>query len=59
MSYFMALAYDFESMGTGHANETDLFLASWVEQQFGAHIKDEETKKEIADVCVNTHGSTA
>ncbi len=25
--------------------ETDLFLASWVEQQFGAHIKDEETKK--------------
>ena len=50
LSYFMALAYDFESMGTGHANETDLFLASWVEQQFGAHIKDEETKKEIADV---------
>lgn len=50
LSYFMALAYDFESMGTGHANQTDAFLASWVEQQFGAHIKEEETKKEIADV---------
>lgn len=50
LSYFMNLAYDFESMGTGHQNETDEFLASWVEEQFGAYIKEREVKKEIEDI---------
>lgn len=50
LSYFMDLAYDFESMGTGHRNETDQFLASWVEEQFGAYIKDRGIKKEIEDI---------
>lgn len=50
LSYFMALAYDFEGMGTGHPNETDAFLSAWVEEQFGAWVSDAETKNEIADI---------
>ncbi len=50
LSYFMELAYDFESMGTANPNQTDIFLARWVEEQFGAYIKDEDTKVVIADV---------
>ncbi len=50
LSYFMALAYDFESMGTAHPNQTDVFLKNWVEEQFGAYIKEENTKVVIADV---------
>ena len=48
LSYFMALAYDFESMGTGHANETDLFLASWVEQQFQRRRDEKRDRRRIA-----------
>lgn len=50
LSYFMELAYDFESMGTGHSNETDEFLAGWVNEQFGAYIKEKEVRKEIEDI---------
>lgn len=50
LSYFMKLAYDFESMGTEHKNETDAFLAAWVEEQFGAYIKEREIKREIEDI---------
>ncbi len=50
LSYFMALAYDFEAMGTAHPNETDRFLVDWVEEQFGAYIKEEDTKVAIADI---------
>nr|MBP3598766.1 glycosyl hydrolase 115 family protein [Eubacterium sp.] len=50
LSYFMELAYDFESMGTANPNQTDVFLAKWVEEQFGAYIKEENTKVVIADV---------
>ncbi len=50
LSYFMELAYDFEKMGTDHKNETDRFLADWVEEQFGAYIKEASVKTEIADV---------
>lgn len=50
LSYFMELAYDFEKMGTGHANETDQFLAAWVEEQFGAYVRGDEEKKVLADI---------
>lgn len=50
LSYFMELAYDFEAMGTEHRNETDRFLAGWVEEQFGAYVKEESVKTEIADI---------
>lgn len=47
LSYYMALAYDYESMGIQHANETDAFIEKWVEQQFGGLIEDEDVKKDI------------
>lgn len=47
LSYYMALAYDYESMGINHPNETDRFLAAWVEQQFGGYVEDEEVKTDI------------
>lgn len=50
LSYFMELAYDFENYGTNHPNETDEFLAGWVEEQFGAYIKDKALKVTIADI---------
>jgi hypothetical protein len=50
LSFFMELAYDFEGRGTDHKNETDQFLAGWVEEQFGAYVKDDACKAEIADV---------
>lgn len=50
LSYFMGLAYDFESMGTGNPNKTDEFLTDWVEEQFGAWITDSKQKAEIGDV---------
>ncbi|MCR5797571.1 MAG: glycosyl hydrolase 115 family protein [Eubacterium sp.] len=50
LSYFMELAYDYEGMGATHPNETHIFLINWVEQQFGAHIKDEAVKRGIVEV---------
>lgn len=50
LSYFMELAYDFEGRGTDHINETDQFLADWVEEQFGAYVKDAAVKTSIADI---------
>lgn len=50
LSYFMSLAYDFETWGTDHINQTEKFLQQWVEQQFGASVSDEKVKADIADV---------
>lgn len=50
LSYFMELAYDFEAMGTNHKNKTDQFLAGWVDEQFGAYIKDEKVKGTICHI---------
>ena len=50
LSYYMALAYDYEGMGIEHPNTTDAFVKSWVEQQFGAYVKDEDVKDEIAAI---------
>lgn len=50
LSYYMALAYDYESMGITHANETDSFIGKWVEQQFGGLIEDEDVKEDIAAI---------
>lgn len=48
LSYYMALAYDYESMGIDHPNETDHFITKWVEQQFGGLVEDEDVKKDMA-----------
>lgn len=50
LSYYMELAYDYENMGIGHANKTDLFVKKWVEQQFGGSVEDEDVKEDIAAI---------
>lgn len=50
LSYYMELAYDYEGMGIDHANETDLFVKKWVEQQFGGLVEDEDVKNDIVSV---------
>lgn len=50
LSYYMALAYDYEGMGIEHPNQTNEFLTSWVEQQFGGYIEDEDVKDGIAAI---------
>ncbi len=59
LSYFMELAYDFEAMGTQHPNETGAFLERWVEQQFGAYVREAADKtaiREILQEYVRIHG---
>lgn len=42
LSYFMALAYDFDQWGTGAINKTHDFTTQWVKQQFGDTFLAEE-----------------
>ncbi|MBQ5316083.1 MAG: glycosyl hydrolase 115 family protein [Oscillospiraceae bacterium] len=49
LSYFMALAYDFEGMGTSAPNMTESFLRRWIDTQFGSRLTDEQ-KKDMYDV---------
>ncbi|MFC5464978.1 glycosyl hydrolase 115 family protein [Lederbergia graminis] len=44
LSYFMALAYDFEKWGTTAPNKCDEFLEDWVAQQFPALGKLEQSE---------------
>lgn len=41
LSYFMAMAYDFEKWGAGNINSPGMFTAEWVKQQFGGIIEDQ------------------
>lgn len=50
LSYYMALAYDYEEYGIDHPNSTDTFLGKWVEQQFGSYVEDEDVKADIVSV---------
>ncbi len=50
LSYYMALAYDYEGMGIDHPNETDIFLEGWVRQQFGGYLEDEDVMRDIASI---------
>lgn len=52
LSYFMELAYDFESWGTDNPNRTEQFLQNWTRQQF-AHVADETTLAEIAQILAD------
>lgn len=42
LSYFMALAYDFERWGTKAADSPDRFTQEWVKKQFGTAITKEQ-----------------
>ena len=50
LSYYMALAYDYEGMGIDHPNETDVFVKQWVEQQFSGTVEDEDVKADIVSI---------
>ena len=44
LSYFMALAYDFEGMGSSAPNKTADFAEKWVDTQFGGRLSDRQKK---------------
>lgn len=48
LSYFMALAYDFEKWGTKGINETQTFTKEWVETQFRAAFSKTQQEKVVA-----------
>lgn len=45
LSYFLDLAYDFETYGTNAPNETKSYTRRWVEQQFGAYVSEENLEQ--------------
>jgi len=49
LSYFMDLAYDFETWGSGNPNSTDIYTYRWVQKQFGDHI-NRKMREDIAQV---------
>lgn len=42
LSYFMELAYDYDTWGISAPNKTDDFTAKWIEKQFAADFSSEE-----------------
>lgn len=38
ISYFMDLAYDFDTFGKNGRNQTSAYIDNWVKQQFGGHV---------------------
>ena len=47
LSYFMALAYDFEKWGTKAINQTQVFTEKWVETQFGSVFSKVQQEKVV------------
>lgn len=48
LSYFMALAYDFEKWGTHAPNQTKHFTEEWVKQQFGAVFSHQQQSEVVS-----------
>lgn len=42
LTYFMQLAYDFETWGTTAVNHTEAYVSEWVDTQFGNRINQEQ-----------------
>lgn len=49
LCYFMELAFDYETWGSGAPNKTEAFLKRWIEQQFGSRLSEKQ-KKMMAEV---------
>lgn len=49
LSYFMELAYDYESWGSMAPNKTEVFARGWIEKQFGGRLTDRQ-KEIMAEV---------
>ncbi len=59
ISYFLDMAYDFDTWGTKNKKSADEYTANWVKQQFGSEL-DENQQAEVADVMreyLNLNGS--
>ena len=52
LSYFMDLAYDFESLGTNGMNGTAKYTRKWLKKQFGASVTEEQYD-ELTNVLIN------
>lgn len=50
LTYFLDLAYDFETYGSSNPNSVDEYTKNWVKQQFAAADLSEEEVQEIADI---------
>ncbi len=49
ISYFLDLAYDFDTWGTNGINKTEEYTRNWVKQQYGSAL-DETSIHEIAEI---------
>lgn len=49
LSFFMNLAYDFDTYGSKAINQTNTFLKNWVQQVFGGWI-DQKTSRQIEEL---------
>lgn len=49
LCYFMELAYDYETWGSGAPNKTEAFLKRWIEKQFGSRLSENQ-KEMMAEV---------
>ena len=49
LSYFMDLAYDFETWGTSAINSTEKYTLQWMDKQFGENLSEEQ-KRELAEI---------
>lgn len=50
ISYFLDMAYDYETWGTENPNSTDEYTAQWVEQQFGGSALSQDEKAGIVQI---------
>jgi len=50
LTYFLDLAYDFETYGSSNPNSVDEYTKNWVRQQFAAGNLSEEEVQELADI---------
>ena len=44
ISYFLDMAYDYDTWGAGGLNKTETYRRQWVKQQFGSVLKDEQVE---------------
>ncbi len=59
LSYFLDLAYDYDTYGIRHPNETEAYTLAFAKRQFGEWFAcKEEAKKRLADICRTLTGYT-
>lgn len=45
ISYFLDMAYDYDTWGAGGLNQTETYRKQWVKQQFGSALNDEQVSE--------------